>query len=57
VVASFDQFEFRAEAPLFRKLAESFELCVYGLNRVKEDLERYQGHYYRGLRGALEGRQ
>jgi hypothetical protein len=55
VVAAFDQFEYAGEAPLFRKLAENFELCVFGLNLVKEDLERSQRAYYRGLRGALEG--
>ena len=55
VVAAFDQFEYRDEAPLFRKLADNFELCVFGLNLVKEDLERLQRAYYRGLREALEG--
>src|SRR5688572_1540622 len=28
VVASFDQFEFRDIAPLFRRLSQQFELCV-----------------------------
>src|SRR6516165_12428316 len=46
VVSYFDQFEYRAEAPLFRKLAEWFELCVVGLNRVKQDLERLQRERY-----------
>jgi hypothetical protein len=55
VVAAFDQFEYREEAPFFRKLADNFELCVFGLNLVKEDLERLQRTYYRGLREALGG--
>jgi hypothetical protein len=55
VVAAFDQFEYRDEAPLFRKLADNFELCVFGLNLVKEDLERLQRAYYRGLRETLGG--
>ena len=55
VVAAFDQFEYVGEAPLFRKLAENFELCVFGLNLVKEDLARSQRAYYSGLRGALLG--
>jgi hypothetical protein len=38
VVAAFDQFEFAREAALFRKLANRFELCVFGLNLVKQDL-------------------
>lgn len=53
IVSSFDQFEYRREAPLFRKLSENFELCVYGLNLVKQDLDRYQAGFYRGLKQAL----
>ena len=55
VVAAFDQFEYREEAPLFRKLADNFELCVFGLNLVREDVERLQRTYYRGLRQTIEG--
>ena len=55
VVSAFDQFEYRDEAPLFRRLAENFELCVFGLNLVKHDLESLQRQYYRGLREVLEG--
>lgn len=39
IVAAFDQLEYRHMAPLFRRLAEHFEHCVHGLNRVKSDLE------------------
>jgi hypothetical protein len=53
IVSFFDQFEYRDEAPLFRRLSEAFELCVYGLNLVKRDLERYQRGYYRHLQSAL----
>lgn len=55
VVSAFDQFEYKDEAPLFRKLADNFELCVFGLNLVKQDLERFQRQYYYGLQRALEG--
>ena len=54
IVSSFDQFEYEGEAPLFRQLADRFELCVFGLNLVKEDLERLQGDYYRNLQKGLE---
>ena len=54
VVSYFDQFEYRAEARLFRKLAEWFELCVVGLNRVKQDLERLQRERYDHWRVTLE---
>lgn len=53
IVSSFDQFEYREEAPLFRRLSETFELCVYGLNLVKRDLERSQRDYYRRLQARL----
>jgi hypothetical protein len=45
IVSSFDQFEYREVAPLFKKLSENFELCVFGLNLVKHDLERMQRDY------------
>jgi hypothetical protein len=54
VVASFDQFEFRPVAPLFRRMAEQFELCVFGLNLVKSELERNQRSWYNGARQAIE---
>jgi len=54
IVSSFDQFEYRDEAPLFRKLSENFELAVYGLNLVKQDLERLQGEYYSRLQATLD---
>ncbi len=53
IVSSFDQFEYQEEAPLFRRLSESFELCVYGLNLVRQDLERSQREYYRRLASTL----
>jgi hypothetical protein len=53
VVASFDQFEFKDEASLFRRLSDRFELCVFGLNLVKQDLDRAQNASYERLRGIL----
>jgi hypothetical protein len=47
IVAAFDQFEYRQVAPLFRRLAEEFESCVYGLNRVKAGLEALRDPQYR----------
>jgi hypothetical protein len=43
VVAAFNLFEYRAEAPLFRRLSEQFEQCVFGLNLVKHEIEELQG--------------
>lgn len=46
IVAAFDQFEYRHVAPLFRRLAEDFEYCLHGLNRVKSDLEVLREEQY-----------
>jgi hypothetical protein len=54
IVSSFDQFEYRDEAPLFRRLSENFELCVFGLNLVKQDLQHFHGEHYRRLKRTLD---
>lgn len=54
IVSSFDQFEYRDEAPLFRRLSENFECCVFGLNLVKHDLEAFQRDYYLQLKRTLD---
>jgi hypothetical protein len=53
IVASFDQFEFRDAAPLFRRLADRFELCVFGLNLVKQELEANQRAWYQGVKRSI----
>jgi hypothetical protein len=42
VVSKFDVFEYTKVAPLFANLSRNFEQCVYGLNRVKNDLQEMQ---------------
>lgn len=54
IVSFFDQFEYRNEAPLFRRLSEQFETCVYGLNLVKRDLESFQQDYYKRLKTSIQ---
>ena len=39
VVAAFNLFEYRDEAPLFRRLSERFEACVDGLHLVKRAID------------------
>jgi hypothetical protein len=46
IVSAFDQFEYVQAAPLFRRLAEEFEYCVHGLNRVKSNLEALRQEQY-----------
>ncbi|MFQ5818140.1 MAG: hypothetical protein ACE5H2_09345 [Terriglobia bacterium] len=50
IVSAFDQFEYRDMGPLFKKLSDQFELCVFGLNLVKQDLWRFQRDYMERLR-------
>jgi hypothetical protein len=42
IVSKFEYFEYAKVAPLFRSMARDFELLVYGLNQVKNDLEEMQ---------------
>lgn len=42
IVSKFEYFEYSKVAPLFAKLSENFEQCVYGLNQVKNDLAEMQ---------------
>lgn len=53
VVAAFNVFEYRNEAPLFRRLSDGFEQCVFGLNLVKREIEQLQGGVYRQYRADL----
>lgn len=53
VVASFNQFEFKKDAPLFKRLSENFELCVFGLNLVKQDLDHQQNALYKQAQTLL----
>lgn len=46
IVSEFNQFEYRTSAPFFKKMADQFETCVFGLNLVKRDLERMQQESY-----------
>lgn len=54
IVSSFNQFEYREEAPVFRRLSENFELCVVGLNMVKQELEEFQRESYQRLKETLD---
>jgi hypothetical protein len=42
IVSRFDLFEYTKVAPLFKKLSERFEDCVFGLNVVKQELDLMQ---------------
>jgi hypothetical protein len=43
IVSTFDLFEYQNEAPLFAQLSENFERCMYGLTKVREELDRMGG--------------
>jgi hypothetical protein len=42
IVSQFNQFEGTKVAPLFAKLSREFEVCVFGLNMVKNELRARQ---------------
>jgi hypothetical protein len=42
IVSKFEYFEYTRVAPLFAKLSENFEQCVFGLNQVKNELQEMQ---------------
>jgi hypothetical protein len=55
IVAEFTYGPYEESAPLFRKLAENFELCVYGLGYVRADLDRLRDPRFQALKGRLLG--
>ena len=42
IVSKFEHFEYAKVAPLFASLSRNFEGCVFGLNRVKNELQEMQ---------------
>ena len=40
IASQYDDEPYRREAPVLRRLSEQFELCVFGLNRVRHEWER-----------------
>ena len=55
IVAEFVSGPHEGRAPLFRKLSENFELCVYGLGYVRSDLDRLRNPRFREVKGRLLG--
>jgi len=53
IVSKFDSFEYTKVAPLFERLSDHFEQCVYGLNCVKNDLQEMQHPIMRGTSELL----
>lgn len=40
IASTFDDEPYREEAPVLRRLSEEFELCTFGLNRVRKEWEK-----------------
>ncbi len=53
IVAEFNLLDAPATAPLFRRLSEEFERCVYGLNMVRRDLDIGQPKALGGVRDII----
>lgn len=46
IVSEFNLFEYKDSAPFFKKMADQFESCVFGLNLVKRNLAEMQQESY-----------
>ncbi|MBI4737331.1 MAG: hypothetical protein HY766_14945 [candidate division NC10 bacterium] len=55
IVSEFTYGPYAPSAPLFRKLSENFELCVYGLGQVRAELDRLRDPRFQALKGHLLG--
>jgi hypothetical protein len=55
IVAEFQHGAYAEAAPLFRKLAEHFELCLFGLGCVRADLDRLRDPRFQTVKGRLLG--
>jgi len=53
IVSKFEEFEYAQAAPLFARLSECFEQCVFGLNMVKNDLSEMQHPIFRKSQDLL----
>jgi hypothetical protein len=53
IVSKFEYFEYAKVAPLFARLSQKFEDCVYGLNLVKNELEVMQHPIMRRSNGLI----
>jgi hypothetical protein len=42
IASAFEQEPYQDEAPVLRRLSTEFELCAYGLNRVRREWERME---------------
>jgi hypothetical protein len=47
IVSQFDQMEYRKVAPMFGRLSQQFESCVFGLNLVRKELTEMQYALFR----------
>ncbi|HSB71300.1 MAG TPA: hypothetical protein VLT62_18395 [Candidatus Methylomirabilis sp.] len=55
IVSEFTYGPHGESAPLYRKLSENFELCVYGLGYVRADLDRLRDPRFQAAKGRLLG--
>src|SRR5215813_944557 len=40
IASTFEEEHYQVEAPVLRRLSQDFELCAFGLNRVRQEWER-----------------
>jgi hypothetical protein len=40
IAASFNYSAYKEEAPVLKKISDEFELCLYGLNMVRTEMDK-----------------
>ena len=51
IASSFESDPYREEAAVLRRLSDEFELCAFGLNKVREELDSLKGDVVGGVIG------
>jgi len=54
IASTFREGPYAQEWPILRRLSEEFEICSFGLNLVRQELDRMSDPFYRLIREALE---
>ncbi|MBI3912186.1 MAG: hypothetical protein HY320_14810 [Armatimonadetes bacterium] len=54
IAATFDYGPYAQEAPILRRLADEFERCIFGLNRVRSEMDALGDPQLRAVRRLLE---
>lgn len=54
IASTFQHGDYAEEAPVLRRLSDEFEVCMYGLHLVREELDRYGSPEMQTVRRLLD---